>query len=92
MLDARIDAVYTAEVVKTGTSKLGDYEMILLKAGGNDLARIPIWVKNVPSNVTQGSKFIIKEILGARIRHIKPSDRFDKWQDEFSIDAIVQPV
>ena len=92
MLKANLNTVYTADVVRAGISSRGMYEMVLLKAAGNDRARIPIWVENVPSGITEGSKFIIQRITGAGIRHIKPSERFDKWQDEFSIDAIVIPV
>lgn len=91
-LNANVNEVYTAKLVKSGISSKGAWEMIVLEADGKDRARIPLWVQNVPSGVMMGGKFIISEILGARIRHIKPSDKFDKWQDEFSLDAIVQPV
>ena len=91
MLKANLNVVYVAEMVRVGKSMKGDYEMVLLKTNG-DHARLPIWVKNVPSGIVEGGKFVIKEITGAGIRHIKPSERFDKWQDEFSIDAVVCPV
>lgn len=91
MLKVNVNVTYTAELVRCGQSTKGNYEMVLLR-GNNNKDRIPIWVKNVPCGVAEGSRFIIQEITGAGIRHIKPSDRFDKWQDEFSIDAIVIPV
>ena len=91
MLKVNVNVTYTAEMVRYGQSPRGEYEMVLLKGNSNN-DRIPIWVKNVPSGVEEGRRFIIQEITGAGIRHIKPSDRFDKWQDEFSIDAIVIPV
>ena len=91
MLKANVNVTYTAEMVRTGQSPRGEYEMVLLKTNG-DHARLPIWVKNVPSGVVEGGKFIIAQITGAGIRHIKPSERYDKWRDEFSIEAIVQPV
>lgn len=91
MLKANIDVVYTAEMVKSGISPRGPYEMVLFKSNG-DHARLPIWVKNVPSGVVEGGKFVIKSITGAGIRHIKPSERYDKWQDEFSIDAVINPA
>lgn len=92
MLKANVNTIYTAELVRKGISSKGHYEMVLLKAAGNDLARIPIWVENIPCGIEQGMKFRIAEITGAAIRHIKPSDRFDKWQDEFSLTAVVVPV
>lgn len=92
MLKADLNTIYTAEKVRVGTSKRGDYEMILIKASGNDYSRMPIWVSNTPSGVVEGGKFVISAIEGASIRHIKPSVRFDKWQTEFSINAVVVPV
>lgn len=92
MLKVKVDVVYTAELYRAGTSVRGEYEMVLLKADGKDRARIPIWVQNVPCGVSEGSKFKIKEIVGAGIRHIPPSDSFDRWQDEFSLDAVLMPV
>lgn len=92
MLKAEVNIVYTAELVRAGISPRGEYEMVLIKSPGSDRTRIPIWVKNVPSGVVEGGKFVINAITGAAIRHIPPSGRFDKWQDEFSIDAVVMPV
>ena len=92
MLKAELNVVYTAEMVRAGTNVRGDYEMVLIKATGSDPTRIPIWVKNVPCGVVEGGKFIINSITGAAIRHIPPSANYDKWQDSFSIDAVVMPV
>ena len=92
MLKINVNVTYTAEFFRAGTNVRGEYEMVVLKAEGNDRARIPIWVKNVPCGVEEGGKFKIAEITGAGIRHIPPSDRFDKWQDEFSLDAVLMPV
>lgn len=92
MIKAEIGITYTAELVRAGVSSRGEYEMVLIKAPGNNRSRIPIWVKNVPSGVAEGSKFVIEAITGASIRHIPPSERFDRWQDEFSIDAVVTPA
>lgn len=91
MLNAKIDTVYTADKVHKGTSVKGEWELIVLKAEGSDKARLPIWVQNVPCNITEGMKFTIAMISGASIKHIKPSEKFDKWQDEYSIDAYVLP-
>ena len=92
MLKAELNVTYTAEMVRVGTNIRGEYEMVLIKASGTDKARIPIWVKNVPSGIVEGGKFVINAITGASIRHIPPSESFDRWQDEFSIDAVVSPV
>lgn len=92
MLKAEINVVYTAEMVRAGTNRRGEYEMVLIKSPGNDPTRIPVWVKNVPCGVVEGGKFVINAITGASIKHFPPSDRFDKWQTEFSIDAVVAPV
>ena len=91
MLKAKTNTIYTAEKIHRGTNLRGEYEMILFTVAG-DHARLPIWVKNVPCGVEEGKKFTIDVIEGAGIRHIKPSERYDKWQDEFSIDAIVSPA
>lgn len=91
MLKASVNEIYTATKVYKGTSVKGDYELIVLEAEGNDRARMPIWVQNVPCNIVEGMRFTIAAINGASIRHIKPSDKFDKWQDEYSIDAYVLP-
>lgn len=91
MLKVNVNVTYTADMVRYGQSPRGEYEMVLLRGlASND--RIPIWVKNVPSGIVEGGRFVIQEITGAGIRHIKPSERYDKWQDEFSIDAIIVPV
>lgn len=92
MLKAEINVTYTAEMVRAGVSSRGEYEMVLIKSPGADRTRIPIWVKNVPSGITEGGKFVINAITGASIKHIPPSASFDRWQDEFSIDAVVMPV
>ena len=92
MLKTNINTVYTAKTIYSGTSSKGDWEMVVMEAEGSDKARMPVWIVNVPSGITEGSKFMIESITGAAIRHIKPSERFDKWQDEFSINAVVKPV
>lgn len=91
MLKMLVGVPYIAETVHCGQSSRGAYEMIVFK-NQEDHARIPIWVTNVPCGIVAGSKFVIENISGATIRHIKPSERFDKWQDEFSVNAVVIPV
>jgi hypothetical protein len=91
MLKANLNTTYVADIVRTGTSIHGEYEMVLLKVNG-DHARLPIWVQNVPCGIVEGGKFVIENILGVGIRHVPPSERYDKWQDEFSIEAIVKPI
>ena len=91
MLNANINEVYTATKVHSGTSSKGPWELIVLE-GKTKNDRLPIWVQNVPCNIVEGAKFAIAAINGASIKHIKPSDKYDKWQDEFSIDAVVMPI
>lgn len=91
MLNANIHEVYTATKVHSGTSAKGPWELIVLEGKSNN-DRLPIWVENVPCNIVQGMKFCIAHISGVNIKHIKPSDRYDKWQDEYSIKATVIPA
>lgn len=91
-LTANVNEIYTAKFIKTGVSSKGAWELIVIEAHGKDRARIPLWVQNVPSGVVEGGRFSIASIVGARIRHIKPSNRYDKWQDEFSLDAYITPI
>ena len=91
MLNANINEVYTASKVHKGTSSKGAWELIVLEGKSNN-DRLPIWVQNVPCNIVEGMKFIIDIIDGVNIRHIKPNAKYDKWQDEYSINAYVSPV
>lgn len=92
MLNAFVNEVYTAHKVHKGVSVKGAWELIVLEADGKDRARLPIWVQNVPCNIVEGAKFTIAAINGVSIKHRKPTEKFDKWQDEYSIDAYVLPV
>lgn len=91
MLNANINQVYTANKVHSGVSKKGPWELIVLEGASNN-DRLPIWVQNVPCNIVEGMKFIINVIDGVSIKHIKPNERYDKWQDVYSINAYVTPV
>lgn len=92
MLKAEVNAVYTAERVRSGVSKRGVYELVVIKASGNDPTQIPIWVKNIPCGVVEGGKFTIHAITGASIKNIPPSEKYERWQMQFGIDAYVTPV
>lgn len=92
MLNASVGTVYTANKVHKGESSKGAWELIVMEAEGKDRARLPIWVQNVPCNIVEGMKFTIACINGVSIKHIKPSEKYDKWQDEYSIDAVVVPA
>lgn len=91
MITANINTIYKASKVYSGESSKGKYELIVLEgASRND--RLPIWVKNIPCNVEAGMEFVIAHIESVNLRHIKPNDKYDKWQDEYSINATVMPV
>lgn len=91
MLNANINEVYTATKVHSGTSAKGPWELIVLEGKSNN-DRLPIWVDNVPCNIAQGMKFTISLISGVNIKHKKPTEQYNKWQDEYSINAFVVPV
>lgn len=91
MLNININETYVATKVHKGTSAKGAWELIVVQ-GKSRNDRLPIWVQNVPCNIVEGAKFAIAAINGASIKHFKPTEKFDKWQDEFSIDAVVMPV
>ena len=91
MLNANINETYVAGKVHSGVSEKGPWELIVLE-GKSRNDRLPIWVQNVPCNIVEGAKFAIAAISGVSIKHRKPTEKYDKWQDEYSIDAVVIPV
>ena len=81
--------VYTAHLVRNGTSSRGAWEMITVtdERHKNDVVIFP---RNCPSGVKEGKKFNLVEIV--QIRNGMRKDKNDKWQHNVTCEAIVQPI
>lgn len=77
---------YTAAMVRTGTSQRGDWEMVKIVDGKNELT---IWPDNKPSGVEEGGEFEVVEITG--VKYGPRKNKQGVWQKEGSVTAILKP-
>ena len=88
----KVGEVYEADVVRSGESARGPWEMIVVRSKTKDKKEIAVFADNIPSGVTEGGTFKIDEILGvnytARRREFQG---VAKWEANINVDARVSP-
>ena len=78
-------SIYTANMVRSGTSSRGDWEMVKVK---DKTKEITIWPDNRPTGLADGDEFEVVEITGVRFGARKRSD--GGWRDDCSCTAILK--
>ena len=81
--------VYTAIRQKSGSTRVGDWELLVTRDGNghNDIA---VFVRNVPSTIREGDSFRIDRIHSVSSGSKKDKD--DQWRNSVAIDADVSLV
>ena len=81
--------VYTARLVRGGTSTRGAWEIITVsdKKQKNDVA---IFTRNCPSGVVEGGQFKLETICS--LKNGMRKDKTDHWQHNVSCECIVSPI
>jgi len=79
---------YRAELVRSGVSQRGDWELIRVSDGKKK--SITVWPDNKPSGVVEGGDFVIEEITTVKLGARKDSQ--GRWFDDVSIEGIVRPA
>lgn len=77
--------IYTATMVRSGTSSRGDWEMVKVKDKNKE---ITIWPDNKPTGLSDGDEFEIVDITGVKYGARKRTD--GRWQDDVSCTAILK--
>ena len=77
--------IYTANMVRSGTSARGDWEMVKVK---DKTKEITIWPDNRPTGLADGDEFEVVEITGVKFGARKRGD--GRWQDDCSCTAILK--
>lgn len=77
--------IYTANMVRSGMSQRGDWEMVKVKDKNKE---ITIWPDNRPTGLTDGDEFEIVDITGVKFGARKRQD--NRWYDECSVTAILK--
>lgn len=90
--------VYKAERVRSGNSPKGEWELIVVKNGKDELA---LWPTKVPSGVTEGGEFRIESIENVTKKKVAYKDgklckdrsvKDVEWRTEVDLNATVTPV
>lgn len=77
--------IYTAAMVRSGTSTRGDWEMVKVK---DKTKEITIWPDNKPTGLSDGDEFEVVEISGMKYGARKRQD--GRWQDDVSCTATLK--
>ena len=89
MMHLEAGNVYTARMVRNGTSQRGAWEMITVsdKKQNNDITIFP---RNIPTGIVEGSQFKLEEICSLKngMRQTKEG----KWLHNVTCEAIVSKI
>lgn len=77
--------IYAANMVRSGTSARGDWEMVKVKDKNKE---ITIWPDNRPTGLVDGDEFEVVDITGVKFGARKRQD--GKWYEECSATAILK--
>ena len=78
-------SIYTAVMVRSGTSARGDWEMVKVKDKNRE---ITIWPDNRPTGLADGDEFEVVDITGVKFGARKRQD--NKWYDECTMTGILK--
>ena len=84
-VNLEVGKIYTAHMVRSGTSSRGDWEMVKVVEGRKE---ITIWPDNKPTGLTDGSEFEIEEISSVKYGARKRQN--GTWQDDVSCTATLK--
>ena len=91
MTEVRIGQAYVAKAVKTGRSKNGPFEIIIVQAPGKAQPKIGISVTNVPSGVGPNGVFKLTSIRS--VMHRKYKNQQGKWvEGSVTVKGRVKPL
>ena len=77
--------IYSANMVRSGTSTRGDWEMVKVRDKNRE---ITIWPDNRPTGLVDGDEFEVVDITGVKFGARKRQD--DKWYDECTMTGILK--
>ena len=77
--------IYTANMVRSGTSARGEWEMVTVKDKNRE---ITIWPDNRPTGLVDGDEFEVVDITGVKFGARKRQD--GRWMDDCSCTAILK--
>ena len=77
--------IYTANMVRSGTSQRGDWEMVKVKEKNRE---ITIWPDNRPTGLADGDEFEVVDITGVKFGARKRQN--GTWQDDCSCTAVLK--
>lgn len=81
--------VYTAVRQKSGTTRVGNWELLVTR-DANGKNEIAVFVRNVPSTVREGDSFRIDRIHSVSSGFRKDTE--DRWYPAIAVDADVSVV
>ena len=91
MTEVRVGQAYVAKAVKTGRSKNGPYEIVIVRAPGKGQPVIGISVTNVPSGIGPNGVFQLRSIRSVMHRKYKNSN--GKWvEGSVTVKGKIRPL
>lgn len=91
MTEIRVNQAYIAKAVKTGRSKQGPYEIIIVQAPGRGQPKIAISVLKPPSGITSNGVFKLTYIKSVMHRKYKKGN--GQWTEGgVTVKASVKPL
>ena len=86
-VNLEVGKIYTANMVRSGVSQRGDWEMVKVVEGRKE---ITIWPDNKPTGLTDGQEFEIEKITSVKYGARKRQN--GNWMDDVSCTAIIKPA
>ena len=89
MTELEVGQVYTARLVRSGSSPRGQWEVITV-SDKRQKCDVAIFPRNIPTGVIEGGQFKLVEIL--KMKNGFRKDKNDRWQPSVTCDAILEPI
>jgi hypothetical protein len=90
LTEVRVGQAYVAKAVKTGRSKNGPYEIVIVQSPGKAQPKIGISVTNVPSGIGPNGVFQLRSIRSVMHRKYKKNG---KWvEGSVTVKGKIKPL
>lgn len=82
--------IYRAVRARSGDGDKGPWELVAVADERNEKRTITIFVSNAITNIHEGQRFKVKEIVN--VKYGWKQDRTGNWRPDTTISAVIEPI